>query len=471
MNPSSTVGYVPRHATIPPPTAPPTDQVPPPDPAPRYDAAPRYHRPRPPADPRSTARNLHSGILGADVPVHALIRNHDFQALWISRFFASIGKETADVAYPLLILAVTGSATYAGTVGAVQLGVVGFIAITGGALADRIDRRRLLIACDTARVVLLGLFSVLIALDLASIPLVFVIVVGSAACVGISEPAALAGIKQIVQRSHLTRATAQNQVRPLGATVVGTPIGSSLFAVGRAIPFVATALAFTCSATLLWFIRKPMQAALTGNEDRRHVVAGFRYVVRQPVLLVWMVWVMGSNMAFNHTGAFLALIATAKQRGAPESTVGLMLAIAGGGGLVGAMLATTALARLRASTLFLMAAWSGPVAALALAVVPGVLPLGFILASVFLRGPIVNALFFAYVAVLVPDRLQGRVMGAVMFLSYVAQPIGIFAIGSIFDTGGPIWVFLMMCAVSTLAALPTLTRRIRRLPAPEEMVA
>jgi MFS family permease len=111
----------------------------------------------------------------------------------------------------------------------------------------------------------------------------------------------------------------------------------------------------------------------------------------------------------------------------------------------------------------------GPVAAVLLTVLPGTVSLGFVLGCLFLRGPIVNALFFSYVAVLVPDRLQGRVMGAVMFMSYVAQPIGIFGIGWIFDIGGAHWVFAFMGVVSALAALPTLTRRIRRLPAPHDI--
>lgn len=403
-----------------------------------------------------------------DVP---LMRNRDFQALWISRFFAGIGKEAAEVAYPLLILTVTGSATYAGTVGAVQLLVVGVVAITGGALADRWDRRKLLLACDGIRAVLLTLFSVLILLDRLNLPMVFVVVIGSAICLGISEPPALAAIKQLVHPSQLTRATAQNQIRPLGATVLGSPVGSSLFGIGRALPFAATALAFVCSALLLLVIRRPMQPAPTGNADRRHPVAGFRFIRRQPVLLAWMLWIMGSNMAFNHTGAFLALIATARDRAASEAEIGVMLGVAGCGGLVGAVLASWMLTRFRPATLFLIAAWSGPVAAVLLASMPGVLSLGFILAGVFLRGPIVNALFFAYIAVLVPDRLQGRVLGAVMFLSYIAQPIGIFAIGRIFDLGGPQWVFAMMAVVSAVAALPTLTRHIRTLPAPDELAA
>jgi len=195
-------------------------------------------------------------------------------------------------------------------------------------------------------------------------------------------------------------------------------------------PFVATALIFACSALLMLLVKRPMQAVATArDEDKRGTAEGFRLIARQPVILLWIVWIMGSNMAFNHTGAFLALIATAKDRGASDPSIGLMLAIAGAGGLVGALGATFVLRSLSPAAIFFIAAWIGPVAAVLLAILPGVLSLGFVLACVFMRGPVANALFFAYIAVLVPDKLQGRVMGAVMFMTYLAQPLGIFAIG------------------------------------------
>src|SRR5262249_25114802 len=105
-------------------------------------------------------------------PPAPLIRNVAFQLLWVSRFVARIAKEAADVAYPLLILATTGSATYAGAVGAIELAVAGFVAITGGSLADLVDRRKLLVTCDIARLVMLALFGILVATHRADVPMV-----------------------------------------------------------------------------------------------------------------------------------------------------------------------------------------------------------------------------------------------------------------------------------------------------------
>ena len=80
-----------------------------------------------------------------------------------------------------------------------------------------------------------------------------------------------------------------------------------------------------------------------------------------------------------------------------------------------------------------------------------------------------NALFYAYVAVLVPDRLQGRVTGLAMFVSLFSTPLGILGVGLLFDLAGPAWVFAAMGLLSAVAAAPTFTRRMRTLPRPEHL--
>ncbi|NBM14483.1 MFS transporter [Streptomyces sp. GC420] len=397
-----------------------------------------------------------------------LLRNRDFQALWTSEAFAAIAKETAEVAYPLLILATSGSAFYAGAVGSAQLITASLLSIPGGTLADRVDRRMLLITCNMVRVVLLGLFALLIFTENVSPFVIFGVAIGSAACLGISNPTGLAVIKQLVPPSQLTQATAQNQVRYFAATMGGPPAGGSLFAVSRAFPFLSAALAFLVSTVLLLFIRKPLKVENAAPGEKRNAAEGFRFLAGQPVLRLLIVWIMGSNMAFTHTGVFLALIATAESRGASPAFTGMLLSIAGVGGLVGSLVAGPVIKWVRPPVLFLTAAWIGPVAAILLANVSGLIPLGIIVACVFLRGPITSALFLAYLAAMAPDRVQGRVLGAVMFMSMVAAPVGVFGVGAIFDLAGSTWVFTAMAIISGLAALPTLSPHIRKLAPPEE---
>ena len=206
-------------------------------------------------------------------------------------------------------------------------------------------------------------------------------------------------IKALVPPEQVTTAISQNQIRFFGATVVGPPIGGALFGISRAFPYFGAAVSFLISTLLLVFIKKPMQAASTlTDRGKRGTIDGFRFIRRQPILLVSLIWIMGSNMVFNHTGVFIALAATARGRGAASLLIGVTVAFAGGGGLLGSFLASWALKRFRPYTIMFAAAWVGPVAAALLAIVPGVLPMGVIVGVVFLRGPIVSALFLAYVA-------------------------------------------------------------------------
>lgn len=407
-------------------------------------------------------------------PERRLLRNMDFQALWSSEAFAAIAKESAEIAYPLLILATTGSATIAGAVGSVQLITASLMSIPGGTLADRMDRRLLLIGCNMIRVVLLGLFSLLIFTQHVPLVVIFAIAIGSSVCFGVSQPAGLAAIKALVPPSQLTQATAQNQIRYFGATVAGPPIGTSLFGVARAFPYFTAAISFLISSVLLLFIKKPMQAPRTEAPkagERKGTVEGFKFLFKQPILRPLIIWIMGSNMAFTHSGIFLALIATAKHRGAPDSFIGVTLAIAGLGGLTGSLLAGWVLKKAKPSTIVLCAAWVGPIAAVGLAVTPGVIPLGIIVACVFIRGPITSTLFLSYLAAVAPDKLQGRVLGAVMFMSMIAAPIGVFLVGSIFDLAGSTWVFVTIGTIATIAALPTLGHQVRHLPDPKDVAA
>lgn len=392
----------------------------------------------------------------------SLLRNRSFQALWSSEALAGIGENAAGVAYPLLILATTGSAAYAGAVGSAQLLAQGVMSFWGGILADRLDRKRLLFVCGLVRAVLLAVFSVLILTGPVNIFVTLGIAIVSSCCFGLSMPAGMAMIKQLVRPDQVGQATAQNQVRWFGAITAGPSIGGALYGVGRALPFLGACFSFLASALLMLFVRRTPRPE-TPAGGGKHLLGGFRYLVRDPVLRPLMTSVILSNLAFNTVGMTLAVIATGKARGASEAFIGMTVSVAGAGALVGALLAGFVIKRVRPSHIFIVGYWIGPVAAVLLMTVPGVLPLGIIVACVYFRGPVINASFLTYTTRTVPDALQGQVLGAIVSASTIVSPIGVFAIGAIFDAWGPNWVFAVIGVVATLGALPTLSRGIRTL--------
>ncbi|SHK85250.1 Predicted arabinose efflux permease, MFS family [Nocardiopsis flavescens] len=417
----------------------------------------------PPVDP--------PGGAGEDGPP-PLLRNRDFQALWSSRFLAGLGKESGEVAYPLLCLLLSGSAAHAGAIGAAQVAATMVAALVGGSLADRADRRLVLLCCDLGRLVLLGVFGAVLLAGGVAFPAVLAVAVCSSVLMGVSNPVAMAAVKQLVPPPQVADAAAQNQIRFFTTTALGAPAAGVLFHLGRAFPFLAEAAAYLLSAVLVLCIRRPLQAP--GPRARepwslRGVFGGFVFLARHPVLRPMLTWIVGFNLAFTQTGAFLALIATAESRGADHAQIGLTVSLAGAGGLVGALVSALVLRRVRPSALFLAAAWSAPVCALALAAVPDVLSMGLLTGCVFALVPCVNAVFHGYIAASVTDEYQGRVLGAVTFLCLVSQPVGVLGVGLVFEAAGPARVFLAMAAVSGLAALSSLSPVMRGLPRPGDV--
>ncbi len=89
-------------------------------------------------------------------PARSLSRNRDFTLLWVGGVLSDVGSFSAGLAVPLLVLAITGSPAQAGLVGTVELVVGALGQLPGGALADRWNRRRVMLACAGMRCLLIG---------------------------------------------------------------------------------------------------------------------------------------------------------------------------------------------------------------------------------------------------------------------------------------------------------------------------
>src|SRR5579859_3335686 len=91
-----------------------------------------------------------------------LLRNRDYMLLWGGQALSELGSQSSTVAYPLLVLALTGSASKAGIVGLAKWLPLAVFALPAGALADRLDRKRLMVTTDAIR--LAGAASIVAAL-------------------------------------------------------------------------------------------------------------------------------------------------------------------------------------------------------------------------------------------------------------------------------------------------------------------
>src|SRR5579863_3056563 len=149
----------------------------------------------------------------APVPLR---RNRDFQLLWAGQAVSLLGSQTSKIAYPLLVLAMTGSPAKAGIAGfAAMLGYLLF-PLPAGMLADRHDRKRIMIVCDVIRLAAVG--SIAVAFWAGDLTYGLILLAGFAEggatiFFNLAERAALPMLVHPAQRST---AISQNEAREIG---------------------------------------------------------------------------------------------------------------------------------------------------------------------------------------------------------------------------------------------------------------
>ncbi|ASW54083.1 MFS transporter [Plantactinospora sp. KBS50] len=390
-----------------------------------------------------------------------LWRNRSFNLLWGSQTLSDLGASMSALAIPLLVLALTGSPVQAGAVGTV-LAVTRLVCrLPAGVLADRVDRRRTLLACDAVRIVGYVFLGVTILTGHVSLTAVIAVAVLDAACAVLFGTVEHAALASLVGREQLPDAVARNEARLHGTALAGPPLGGLLFGLGRSLPFLADAVSYLLSFVGVLLIRDPMQQPRT-QAPRGHateLAEGIRFALGDRFLRAVLLVAPPLNMGIS--GVVFALIVILQRHHVPPALIGTVETIIAAGGLVGAFAAPALQRRLRMPVLVVSICWAA-VGLLALAA-----PLSSILAAVpvaavLLLSPACNAALFGYQAAITPDRLQGRVVSVIIFAaSSMASTSPLLAGLLIEHVGGPatLMVFAALVAVSALTA--TISRGIR----------
>ena len=193
-----------------------------------------------------------------------LRRNRDFQLLWIGQAISALGSRASTVAYPLLVLSLTGSPAQAGIVGFAATIPYLLIQLPAGVLVDRIDRRRAMMACDAGRLVVLAGLAAAVAAGHAPLALIAAVALIEGCLTVVFNLAELSAVQLLVPSAQLEPALAQNEARVRGAGLLGQPLGGALFGLGRAVPFAADAASYAASLVTLAAIRRPLVRRTVG---------------------------------------------------------------------------------------------------------------------------------------------------------------------------------------------------------------
>lgn len=374
-----------------------------------------------------------------------------------------LGTQLSVVAFPLLVLELTGSPFRAGLVGTVGLVPVVCLSLPFGVLADRVDRKRAMIACNVVGA--LALLSIAAALWLdrltyAHILLVALVVGGATAFMRIAEGGVIA---QIVPRQQLGEAVSRNVARQYAAGLIGPTLGGVTFAASRALPFLIDALSYVCSLVAIARVRANFQETRERNNAtaRRDIAEGVRWLWQRPFLRDSLLLVAG----YNFVPTYLLLIVTAKDLGASPAVVGVVLSLFSVGGLLGSAAAPRLRTRIPTRVVVVGTVWVGAAVFLALAFVREPLLLGVLIAVDAFFGPLWDAVVVGYRLSATPDRLQGRVASVDWMLSISLAALGPLVGGYLLSTIGSRDTLLAVASLLALfAALGSAAPSLRRAP-------
>ena len=396
----------------------------------------------------------------------SLRRNKQFQLIWGGSAASALGSNVSVLAYPLLVLALTGSPGTAGVVSAVALASELLFSLPAGVWADRWDRRRVLLSCEVVRAVLVG--SVAVAAYLDSLTLTHIIVVAATedAAGTLFSPARELTIRSIVKPDQLTAAYSQEHARAYGAELAGQPLGGLLFTISSALPFVADAFSYAVSAMCIVLAKVPRRGAAPvepthGRSMRADVVEAARWLWNEQFLralcLVALLTNLGSSMLL------LPLIVLIQERDGTPATVGAVIGAASVGGLIGAIIAGRVAARVPLYRLLLAVCVVDAVLILAV-----IAPLGpywpavpMFLAGVF--GPLLSIPLQVHVARHSPESMMARVQSMVGTSFSAFVPLGPIIGGFLAEGIGPMSTIAITAGVFGVSALGVLfTPALRR---------
>lgn len=382
--------------------------------------------------------------------------------LWVGEVASELGTRTATIAYPLLVLALTGSPAAAGALGFARTVPWFLFALPAGAVVDRVNRKAVMLVSDAAAFVAMLSVGLALALGHLSLTHLFAAVFVEGSAFIFLHVAYVSSLKQLVPVAQLPDAVAYSSTRESAATLAGPPIGGLLYGFARSLPFFANAISYLVSFATLLLIKTRFQEERA--ERPGHLLGeireGLRWLWHQPFLRTSLLLVGGANFFTN--AVVFTLIVVSREQGASSALIGAMLATLAAGGLLGALAAPRMRRWIGGRKIVVGYNWVAAATIVPLLLVSQPLAYGAIAAVIAFFGPTWNAVVDGYRISIVPDHLQGRVSSVDNLLAFSAIPLAPLVAGLLLEgIGGDGTLIVLGTVMLTFAVIGTISRSLR----------
>jgi MFS family permease len=398
-------------------------------------------------------------------PYRALVsENRNYRLLWFGQIVSQLGDWFNSVAIYALLLELTGSATSVALMIIVQFLPMAVIGPVAGVVVDRVNRRRLMIATDVLRgLIVLALLAVR---RPDQVWLVYLVMGTVVSLTAFFEPARTAVIPNVTTRAQLLTANALSSATWSAMLAIGAGVGGVVTALfGRNVAFLANAVSFLASAVIIARtsfdadppeVKRPAGwASLTGFGD---LVEGIRYVKSDRHVAALMLVKAGWGIA----GGVLLVMTVLGERvfpvgGSAAAGIGVLYAARGIGAGIGPILARAWLGQqpdemrraiapsyILVALFYLMLSWSTTLGLASVAVV-----------GAHAAGSVLWVFSTVLLQMSVPDRFRGRVFSAELALLMIISAASSYVCGYALDHWGAS-PFTLTRILGALFVLPTL---------------
>lgn len=378
------------------------------------------------------------------------LRHRNFRLFFAGQLISQTGTWLSMVTQTLLVLKLTDSGVALGLLTAFQFGPMLVLGAWGGAVADRVDKRRLLITVQSlamAQSIVLGL---LVLADVATVPVVFALAAVQGVLNSFDNPARRAFVVEMVPSHDLPNAVSLNSAIMTGSRVVGpAAAGALVLTVGYGWPFILDGLTYSAVIVCLVLMR-PAELFRSAPVPRRPgaVREGLRYIRSEPNLFVPLVMMaLIGTFAFNFSVTVPLLVEGPLDGG--TGTFTLLFSVLSAGSLLGA-LATARRSVATPRQLVRSAAGFG-LSMVLLALSPSLafaFPVSILLGLASIAFMTTST---AIVQLLAGPEYRGRVLAIQAMVFLGSTPIGGPIVGWISDAAGP-RVGLLVGAIGCFAA-------------------